>query len=828
MALARREFVRLPSLAAAAAVFGTAEPVSRLLIRPVADPDPLAKVAGRELLRGMTRLFPRREIRFSDAPHRPADLLFELRIRAEGRNRSPESYSIETEANVVHFSAPSAQGLLHSIFSFLERQGMVFGIDGESEPLDPPAAPLLPPPGAPWTAVPRFATRGLLPWPDFLNCISVYNEEDFRAYFEAMLRMRLNLFGMHVYTGAQQWAESYLSFEFGGVGHLAFLDNSASHRWGYLPQRTSRYGMGAAQFYDSEVFGSDAIRLARDPWETAERTRTLLRRGLDYAASLGIRTGIGFEPYQIPDEIWRALPPEVKPAELPDRRGTGPRFDIESATAKRLLETRLAQLLEAYPNLDHVWIWEDEGMNWESRRTGVPLSVTPFVQAHDFLRRHAPRKRLVVAGWGGVARHFADFHGRLPGDVIFSCLSDSLGWDPIHEVFGQLEDRERWPIPWLEDDPSMWLPQFHVHRFQRDVDLAQGYGCQGMLGIHWRHRSVDATAAYFSRSMWDKTLQPAAWFDAFARTQAAPERAPRLARTLEAADRERKLLGTNTAESKDGHMVTHEFSGDYSEAFTFWQNYEADPEVVASQKEVAAELRALTDSARSPRERERLGYWSGHLDFAVAYTDAWMLAHRIQAVLNRAADLRKSGDNASARSLVQTEALPVWQQLARQVRSAMLTFQRIVATRNDLGTLASLHNKFVRLALQRLPLSLAEYLGEMPPEVEAAMTAATAPDFKDPERLIVPVRPSMLRHGESVRVLIVVPGPSAPSSVTLLTRARGTSVWNAHAARLLGRRTYAATLGPFALESQLVEYRFTARAGGATLEPQPSYWVTLV
>ena len=46
----------------------------------------------------------------------------------------------------------------------------------------------------------------------------------------------------------------------------------------------------------------------------------------------------------------------------------------------------------------------NEHMNWESRKTGLPLSTTPFLQAHDFLRRHAPNKRLVLSGWGGVAR----------------------------------------------------------------------------------------------------------------------------------------------------------------------------------------------------------------------------------------------------------------------------------------------------------------------------------------------------------------------------------------------------------------------------------------
>ena len=77
-------------------------------------------------------------------------------------------------------------------------------------------------------ASPRFAVRGLLPWPDFLNCISVYNDEDFNAYFAAMLRMRFNMFGMHVYTqnDPNPMAESYLSFEFAGSGHRAALEDT--------------------------------------------------------------------------------------------------------------------------------------------------------------------------------------------------------------------------------------------------------------------------------------------------------------------------------------------------------------------------------------------------------------------------------------------------------------------------------------------------------------------------------------------------------------------------------------------------------------------------
>lgn len=512
----RREFLLQSGMAAAGAAWLNGAQPRRMLVRTAPAPSFRRRLAERELLRGLARILPGTEARLADnsVAAQSGDLVFELRLAPESF-RDAESYSIAAATGRVTLSAAGESGLLHAVFDFLERQGAFFGIDGESYPIAQATDLRLPPANRPWTGTPRFAVRGLVPWPDFLNCITVYNAEDFRAYFENMLRMRFNIFAMHVYTGDKQWAESYLSFEFAGAGHLAFLDNTASNRWGYLPERTSRYGMGAAGLYDGEVFGSDATRMGRDPWEIAARTRKLLDDGLRYAARLGLRTGIGFEPYQIPDEIWRALPPEAK------REGAGPRFDIESVTARDLLETRLAQLLEAYPEVDYVWLWEDEEMNWESRKSGQPLSVTPFLQAHDFLRRNTPKKKLVVSGWGGVARHFADFHRRLPGDVVFACLSDSLGWDPVNEVFGKLDGRERWPILWLEDDPSMWLPQFHVHRFERDVNRAAQMGCQGLLGIHWRHRIVDPTATHQARFSWDSHLAPLDHYRAFARTQAA-------------------------------------------------------------------------------------------------------------------------------------------------------------------------------------------------------------------------------------------------------------------------------------------------------------------
>jgi hypothetical protein len=159
----------------------------------------------------------------------------------------------------------------------------------------------------------------------------------------------------------------------------------------------------------------------------------------------------------------------------------------------------------------------------------------------------------------------------------------------------------------------------------------------------------------------------------------------------------------------------------------------------------------------------------------------------------------------------------------------MLHFQRIVANRNDLGTLASKQNKFVRLALYRLPLSIQEYLGAMPPEIESLREQMLRPDPEAPARLFLPTRPTLLRPGESLRIMIVAPGGPPPESVALYTRIRGTGEWSPVPAKLLGRHTWEAALGPFRAAGSLVDYY--ARAGRLTAPfdaPRLFYTVTIL
>jgi hypothetical protein len=338
------------------------------------------------------------------------------------------------------------------------------------------------------------------------------------------------------------------------------------------------------------------------------------------------------------------------------------------------------------------------------------------------------------------------------------------------------------------------------------MDRAQKFGCQGLMGIHWRHRIMDANAGFQARYSWEQTLTAEAYFGAFAQAQARPRAAGKLAKVLDDADRDLLLLCSFTGEIKDGHHEIHEYSGDYDEAFQFWNGYEPSEKVKASQAEVARQLRALTDAAASPAERERLNYLTRHVEFLVPYSESWSVAYHLHQVLQQAAQLKKQGQADEAQQKVRAEGVPLWLKLAPLVREALLDFQEIVSTRNDLGTLASMHNKCERLALFRLRASMKEFLGELPPETEKVFEDVRQPNPKAAPRVLIPTRPTLLSPGEKVRILAVVPSPGKVARVTLFTRWGSSGSWNAAPMKLVARKTFVAELQGSETAQPLLDY----------------------
>ena len=700
----------------------------------------------------------------------------------------------DSERSVLSIAGADEVAVRYGVFAFLEDQGVHYGLGGPQFPVDQVLGLLMP--STPRSETPVHRTRGLQPWPDFLNCVTVYDDADWRAYLDAMSSMRMNTLCMHSYAQASKWVEPYASVEYTNIGHTAVADNTSTDRWGYLPQRTSTYAMGGDQYYPAEVFGAQASINARNGWEAAADTQAMLARALSYAASVGIKTGLGFEVGQVPDEILRACPPRVRKQIPPPPGGLfggargayRPFIDPSTKVARYVLEERLSALLESQPSLSYVQLWEDEGRNWAAQIDpsigGSP--VLPFQQAHQFLAKHAPGVRLVVAGWGGVVRSFADFHRELPGDVIFAALNDSFGWEPVNEAFGRLGDRERWPIPWIEDDPAMWLPQFHAHRTAKDVERSLDFGCTGILGIHWRDRLFDPVASYLGCRLWKHGYEPAEHYQSYATTLIGAEHGGRLGQWFNDADRDQRLLNSNSGEVDDhGYTVGRHITPDYYEAFSPEPSTAIDANTVADHYKMDERLGAIATDVPTGEASDRLRHWTGHVVFTTRYMEAWQSGAQLEDLLERA-----FAESGPAREQAAREALPYWIDVLEACRSGVVSLQASLATRSDLGTLASVQNKFVRLAAHRTREEFRELLDVLPDDVESAYLDAIAPWHEPQPRVVVMPALTAVTRGQVEVLTIMCPGPVSPEEVRVSHRRHGDDVWSTEVAELRGRRTF--------------------------------------
>lgn len=57
-------------------------------------------------------------------------------------------------------------------------------------------------------------------------------------------------------------------------------------------------------------------------------------------------------------------------------------------------------------------------------------------------------------------------------------------------AYANITNHKKWAIPWMEDDPGLTGVQLWVNRTLMHANDAQIYGCDGLLGIHWRTHSI--------------------------------------------------------------------------------------------------------------------------------------------------------------------------------------------------------------------------------------------------------------------------------------------------------------------------------------------------
>jgi hypothetical protein len=341
----------------------------------------------------------------------------------------------------------------------------------------------------------------------------------------------MNVFGLHTYPEKNPNAEPTvwigLPGEFDAAGNVrasypssyqnTLRSNPWSHNWGYRPKPTSGFHFGAAGLFERDDFGPEVMfglmPEATTPDESNllfNRTAAMLRRAFTLARRFGVLTCAGMEtPLTVPALV----------AERLEKAGLNPK---DPAVLKELYKGVFERIMAAYP-LDVYWFWTTESWTWSDAGEAEVKAVTDdLLTAVAAAREVQAPFSLATCGWVlGPPSNRSLFDQVLPKEVTATCINREIGKAPVDPSFGRIAGppsdpslaaaeklRSKWAIPWLEDDPSLTSPQLWAGRMRRDAADALTYGCDGLLGIHWRTRILSPNVLALARAAWDQSWNP--------------------------------------------------------------------------------------------------------------------------------------------------------------------------------------------------------------------------------------------------------------------------------------------------------------------------------
>ena len=430
----------------------------------------------------------------------------------------PEDYWLKTlprrSGRAVLVAGGSGPAVLYGAYQLAEKLGVRFGLEGDIVPDGRITAPEL---DLDETGHPLFPVRGIQPFHDFPEGPDWWTLEDYKAVLGQLPKLRMNFFGLHTYPenpsqekGATPNAEPTVwigrAADFGPdgsvvAGYPASYQNTARGNWGYEAKRTSDFHFGAALLFDRDDFGNDVMEgFSPDPAtdeasnEVFNRAAAVFRAAFTLARRLGVKTCVGTEtPLTIPDLVKKRLADS----------GRDPK---DPAVVKDIYQAMFRRIAAAYP-IDYYWFWTWEGWTWDDASPeaikAVTMDLDTAVQAWEEVR---PPFDLATCGWVlGPPSDRTLFDQALPKDVAMSTINREVGKAPVDPGFSRISGRSLWAIPWMEDDPALTSPQLWAGRMRRDAADALRYGCDGLLGIHWRTRVLSANVLSLARAAWDQS-----------------------------------------------------------------------------------------------------------------------------------------------------------------------------------------------------------------------------------------------------------------------------------------------------------------------------------
>jgi hypothetical protein len=424
--------------------------------------------------------------------------------------KSAQAYRLKTvrAGRIAAIVGASDVATLYGAYAFVEKLGVRFYLHGDTIP--DKRIPLQVP-NLNETRSPLFGLRGIQPFHDFPEGPDWWNKDDYLAIIGQLPKLRMNFIGLHTYPDPVAEPTVWIGLPgdvkpTGGVefAYQASYQNALRTFCGYEAKPTSRFEEGGSLLFDRDDFGNDVMRgLAPRPVTVEDCIKVFDRAGrvLDVAfreaRALGVKTCLGTET------------PLTIPAAVKERIKAGGGDPASPVTLQSVYEGVFKRIMRTHP-LDYYWFWTPEGWTWGGNsQADVDRTVADIQAAGKAAQIVGAPFKLATCGWVlGPQSDRSLFDRLLPKGVAVSCINRQVGAEPVDPGFADVSGREKWAIPWMEDDPALTAPQLWVGRMRRDAQDALRYGCTGLMGIHWRTRILGPNVSALAQAAWDQEGWP--------------------------------------------------------------------------------------------------------------------------------------------------------------------------------------------------------------------------------------------------------------------------------------------------------------------------------
>jgi hypothetical protein len=444
--------------------------------------------------------------------------------------------------------ADQSNGLVNSIYGFLRELGFEFNLGSE-------VVPAILPFGLSVSVIehnPIFNVRGVLPWYNFFNSPTSWDVPDHRAFIDQLIRSGANFITFHSYEH-----EPFIAVEENGT--MIFgegLRNTKLPTWGTNSMTTSEFMYGTDQLFDTPYFGAETTLQGYDRSTQIKKEKAILREALLYAKNRGLTTSIGFAPlgdptlkadrerfiqefthnldyYSFVDYIF------IWQTETKGAQGHPLKYDTHVLPDARDPNSKIVNYGEYRRNIFKRIVDKESGIQpfFKSDEEGKIARATEGARLEMFakialriLSRYENPPKIVISGWGGEnyllsEEYYEGLDKVLPQDVAFSSLESLTPKTYIDKAYFDLPTkRQRWPIPWLENDGDQWHPQPFLKTYEPMIKDLQKSGSQGFLGIHWRTREVEDNFAYLLSYAWNPSITKESFFETKAKKYAGVAR----------------------------------------------------------------------------------------------------------------------------------------------------------------------------------------------------------------------------------------------------------------------------------------------------------------